>query len=334
MKKSYLIFSFFCLFFVVACNHIDDDEMIFGDTDADTADTDADTADTNADTADTNTDTGDTNADTGDTNADTGDTNADTGDTNADTGDSGADTGDTNADTGDTNADTGDSGADTGDSGADTGDSGADTGDSGADTGDSGADTGDSGADTGDSGADTGDSGADTGDSGADTGDSGELPECSKGSATPCKAGNLIWSSRSNTTKSWEGAKSACTGYSEGGFTSGWRLPTISELRKIIKNCSLTEPEGACHVTDTCTAGMGSTCYIANNCYYISDVCPNYYEHSLLGEAEKLWSSTSVSDSASQSYAWWVDFSFGAIFFADKNNSSNFDIYYRCVHNL
>ena len=348
MKKSYLIFSFFCLFFVVACNHIDDDEMIFGDTDADTADTDADTADTNADTADTNTDTGDTNADTGDTNtdtgdtnadtgdtnADTGDTNADTGDTNADTGDSGADTGDTNADTGDTNADTGDSGADTGDSGADTGDSGADTGDSGADTGDSGADTGDSGADTGDSGADTGDSGADTGDSGADTGDSGELPECSKGSATPCKAGNLIWSSRSNTTKNWEGAKAACANWSEGEFTNGWELPKISALRTLIINCQKTEPDGSCGVTDQCVITGenidGTLCYTNSSCYKVfGDLCSTSQDHSVFGDKDQLWSASYPTDNPG--FVWYVDFNDGSIGY---NKLESETLYFRCVHNL
>ena len=320
MKKSYLIFSFFCLFFVVACSHIDDDEMIFGDTDADTADTDADTADTNADTADTNADTADTNADTGDTNADTGDTNADTGDTNADTGD-------TNTDTGDTNADTGDSGAD-------TGDSGADTGDSGADTGDSGADTGDSGADTGDSGADTGDSGADTGDSGADTGDSGELPECSKGSATPCKAGNLVWSSRSNTTKNWEGAKAACANWSEGEFTNGWELPKISALRTLIINCTTTETNGTCRVTNNClTVGEnidGTLCYTNGACYKVlGDLCSTSQDHSVFGDKDQLWSISYPTDYPG--FVWYVDFNDGSIGY---NKLENETLYFRCVHKL
>ena len=352
MKKLLVAFSIFCLFVLASCSKLNEDD-IFPETGSDTSDTGS----SNNDTSNTHiTDTGITDVDNDDiddsdmTDSDNNDTTPeqpDTGDTsdtdisNTDITDSGADTGDSGADTGDSGADTGDSGADTGDSGADTGDSGADTGDSGADTGDSGADTGDTGADTGDTGADTGDTGADTGDTGADTGDSGadtgadEPHECSVDPATPCKAGNLIWSSRSANTVDWDTAKSKCASYSEGKFTSGWRLPKINELRKVMRNCTTTETGGNCGVTDECalkgTDINGIACYTNSACKKaFGDICSPSLEHSPFGETGKLWTALKTQDDPD--WAWYVSFYNGEIAWAP--DWTNDEIYYRCVHNI
>ncbi len=140
----------------------------------------------------------------------------------------------------------------------------------------------------------------------------------------------MIWSSRSGSASNWNNAESGCGNWRESAFTSGWRLPTISELRKIIINCSLTQTGGSCHVTDTCSHFTGGSCYIANNCYYIFETCTKYQEHSPFGETGKLWSDSTVSEYPNN--AWWVDFSFGAISAANKETSNENEIYYRCVH--
>ena len=174
-------------------------------------------------------------------------------------------------------------------------------------------------------------------DTDSDSGESNELPECSKNSATPCKSGNLIWSSGSTTTKDWDDAKSGCSHWSEGRFTSGWRLPTISELRTLIINCPTTETGGNCGVTDQCvTYGEnydGNYCYSNGSCNKVSlfgnsDICSTSLEHSLFGERVKLWSSSYQTDNPG--YVWYVNFNNGAIAFA--SDWIDDEMRYRCVH--
>ena len=298
MKRFFIVFSIFCLFFTVSCSVVDEDEdeIDFGDTGTGRPGSEEDELPTH------DTDTTDNN-------------NSDTD--NADTFDSGTD-----ADSNDTETSDIDTPDNNDEDDTETSDIDAPDNNDEDDTETSDIDTPDNDPNDQDNPEEP--------DSDTDSGESGEVPECSKNSAMPCKAGGLIWSSRSAAHKEWADAKSDCEHWNEGSFTSGWRLPTISEFRKIIKNCSYTEPGGNCHVTDSCASFYDGMCYIAASCYYISEACPNYYEHSPFGETGKLWSGSDISDIPTN--AWWVDFSFGAISFADKESSNGHDIYYRCVH--
>ena len=146
------------------------------------------------------------------------------------------------------------------------------------------------------------------------------LPECSSVSSTPCKdsSSGLTWSARASTSYTWQNAVDYCNSYSEGGL-SGWHLPTISELRTLIKNCSGTVTGGSCGVTDSC---LSSSCQ-DESCYSC-----DYYEdgrYSKFGETGWFWSSSTKSDITD--YAWFVYFYSGYVDYYYKTNYS----YVRCV---
>ena len=73
---------------------------------------------------------------------------------------------------------------------------------------------------------------------------------------------HLIWSSRSKYTENWSGAAAYCHNLVEGG-SNNWRLPTMDELKTLVRNC----PEGGCEL----------------------DITGKY---SLFGDIIDLWSST------------------------------------------
>ncbi|MBO4441296.1 DUF1566 domain-containing protein [bacterium] len=54
------------------------------------------------------------------------------------------------------------------------------------------------------------------------------------------KSTGLIWSARSSGYMVWNDAKNYCNSLLE-GYYNDWRLPTISELRTLIQNCSNTQ---------------------------------------------------------------------------------------------
>jgi hypothetical protein len=65
-------------------------------------------------------------------------------------------------------------------------------------------------------------------------------------------ATGLLWR-REVRERTWPDAKDDCAEQDRCG--AGWRLPTIGELRTLIRGCPATELGGACTLTDSCLSG-------------------------------------------------------------------------------
>ena len=110
-----------------------------------------------------------------------------------------------------------------------------------------------------------------------------------------------------------------CKQLEENGYDD-WRLPSISELRTLIQNCSNTETGGFCDVTDDCLAWdkcRSDSCF---GCTYDDSGI-----YSKFGDADILWSSSSDLDSNDN--VWVISFASGRISSVAENNKH----FVRCV---
>src|SRR5208283_4671390 len=92
------------------------------------------------------------------------------------------------------------------------------------------------------------------------------------------------------------GAVSYCTSLTWDGY-SGWRLPTITELRSLIQGCAGTTTTGACNVTDNGLNDVydNSPC---TGCASLSGPGPGgaYWSSAVSGTAGIYWSSAGDED--------------------------------------
>ncbi len=141
------------------------------------------------------------------------------------------------------------------------------------------------------------------------------------------EATGLIWQQDPvNEWILWDEAQHYCDNLILGDHDN-WRLPTISELRSLIRGCDETVTGGACNVTDECTekSCRNDSCKACqldhgpnNQCYLIDE---------LSSECGVYWSDTSVSDETI--YVWLVDFEAGQIY--GSYNVQMDEHYVRCV---
>lgn len=112
-------------------------------------------------------------------------------------------------------------------------------------------------------------------------------------------ASGLTWPTSDPGPLSWVDAQTYCAELDLAGH-SDWRLPTISELRTLVRGCPTQETPGTCGVTDSCldhtcqdtcfpcTAGHGPT----NGCYGpsgLSNECGSYWSANLMDGASDVW---------------------------------------------
>jgi hypothetical protein len=121
-----------------------------------------------------------------------------------------------------------------------------------------------------------------------------DLPEVWTDSTT-----GLVWQvNPTGGAMDWLSARSHCRDLYLGGHED-WRLPTISELRTLIRGCPATQTGGQCGVTDRCLARLKCWSPVCYGCS--GDGGPGftgvYWPRELFGEPSTFyWSSSEVKD--------------------------------------
>ena len=153
-----------------------------------------------------------------------------------------------------------------------------------------------------------------------------EVPACAGGLLD--STSGLCWQDPPESdSRIWDSAVSYCTTLSLGGHGPGeWRLPTIGELRSLIRGCPGTETGGACGVTDDC---LGQGCWNSpcGGCSALEGPGTGgaYWPAGFGGLVGWYWSSSSYGGSSS--YAWIVYFDAGDVHNGSRANGH----YVRCV---
>ena len=148
----------------------------------------------------------------------------------------------------------------------------------------------------------------------------------------------LMWQVVSHDGYTWHKANEYCENLNLVGYDD-WRLPTISELRRVVTGCGKTKLGGDCNVTDECysyekclnNACDGCSWWKGpgeNGCYlpppFLGD-CPLWY-------SRYLWSSTEVADTY-YSYIWSLMTCTGGIEWY-KSPDEHYDMLVRCIREI
>lgn len=147
---------------------------------------------------------------------------------------------------------------------------------------------------------DSGGSSGGTGGAGGTSGSGGVIAD----TFTDAESG-LVWVVEGVSGVDWDAAGAHCAGFTLGQETD-WRVPTIGELRTLVRSCAVTETSGSCGVTNECSA---TTCRddFCEGCSQ-SELPPQgcFWPAELQGDCGYYWSSDSVSDYTDN--AWGVGF--------------------------
>jgi len=136
----------------------------------------------------------------------------------------------------------------------------------------------------------------------------------------------LTWQVTPGGWMIWVDAKSYCDNLTLAG--GGWHLPTISELRTLIRGCDGTVTGGSCGVTDSCldSSCQDESCYSCEYGFGPNNGC--YGPSELPLECYGFWSSSPVADLVNG--AWAVGFNGGYVSYGDTIGNV-YNAYARCV---
>ena len=127
----------------------------------------------------------------------------------------------------------------------------------------------------------------------------------------------LMWQAQpTGGAMNWAKAKAHCQSLSLAG-RHDWRLPTIAELRSLIRGCPGTQKGGACGVTDACLKYDGCRNDACGGCAADGGPGPGgaYWPPEIAGDVSWYWSSSAVA--GADDSAWPDYFCYGAINDAD-----------------
>ena len=165
-----------------------------------------------------------------------------------------------------------------------------------------------------------------------DIGDDDDDDDDSSGEVWTDSSSGLMWQNSGTTIDLWHFAAMDCDDLNHAGYDD-WRLPTISELRTLVRGCDATATGGSCGATDSCLdkSCADSTC---NGCAFdegpgsddsTEDGC--YWPSELNDFCQVYWSSSMVADDSQ--YVWILYFRSGGV--GDKISATADMLHVRCV---
>ncbi|MDP8225758.1 MAG: DUF1566 domain-containing protein [Candidatus Lernaella stagnicola] len=161
-----------------------------------------------------------------------------------------------------------------------------------------------------------------------DSGDDADKERGLKCTDDVCTDGEsgLTWQNGSDCCHQWADAKTYCQDLVLGDYDD-WRLPTISELRSLLRGCALTETDGSCGVTDSCLSFDPCRDDSCDGCSENGGEGPGglYWPPELNGECCWYWSSSAVE--GGDVTAWYIYFDYGYVFYANVYTEN----FVRCV---
>lgn len=116
---------------------------------------------------------------------------------------------------------------------------------------------------------------------------------------------NGVWSEPVSNLMYWQEAKDYCQ-------SIGGSLPTISELRTLVRNCPATQTGGNCKVIDNCTSHLECKTADCEGCIPEEDG-----RYSVFGDTGIFWSISDLPDD--NDMAWIIKTSSGTISLSGKN---------------
>jgi hypothetical protein len=142
----------------------------------------------------------------------------------------------------------------------------------------------------------------------------------------PDSASALTWqnppaTSAADDMMSRDDAQAYCAQLSLGG-AAGWRLPSVDELRSLLRNSAATAPSGGCGVRSGC---LGSSCRNDDCDGTDSGVASCRWPDALTGKCGAYWTSSPTSDAPGR--AWLLSFYDGSVHDGDASDYN----YVRCV---